>query len=95
MNSIHHRIFRFISLAFTQLEACLKHIFSKYCTPAPRAVSPTPGEIYAYLTPPQGAYLTPEGLDAWARDTNGSPFSDETKAELIEFLDVTADGGLT
>lgn len=35
------------------------------------------------------------GLDAWARDTNGAPFSDETKAELIEFLDVTADGGLT
>ena len=93
MNFRHHRIFSFISLI--QLEACLKHIFSKYCIPAPPTVSPTPGENYAYLTPPQGAYLTPEGLDAWARDTNGTPFSDETKSELIEFLDVTADGGLT
>jgi len=34
-------------------------------------------------------------LDEWARDTNGVPFSKETKEELIEFLDVTADGGLT
>jgi hypothetical protein len=49
----------------------------------------------ALLTPPDGAYLTPEGLDAWARDTNGAPFSQETKDELVEFLDVTDDGGLT
>lgn len=47
------------------------------------------------LAPPEGAYLTQEGLDAWARDTNGAPFSQETKDELVEFLDVTDDGGLT
>ena len=76
----------------SQLECCLKHIFAKYCTPPVPITSPTPGKI---LTPPGGAYLTPEGLDAWARDTNGAPFSAETKEELIEFLDVTADGGLT
>jgi len=74
-----------------QLECCLKHIFAKYCTPT-SITSPAPGKI---LTPPDGAYLTQEGLDAWARDTNGAPFSAETKEELVEFLDVTADGGLT
>jgi hypothetical protein len=47
------------------------------------------------LSPPANAHLSPEGLDEWARDTNGVPFSKETKEELIEFLDVTADGGLT
>jgi hypothetical protein len=49
----------------------------------------------ALLKAPEGAYLTTEGLDAWAQDTNGAPFSQETKAELVEFLDVTADGSLT
>lgn len=47
------------------------------------------------LVPPEGAYLSKEGLDAWARDTNGAPFSEETKEELIEFLDVTDAGELT
>jgi len=47
------------------------------------------------LVPPEGAYLSKEGLDAWARDTNGAPFSQETKEELVEFLDVTDDGELT
>ncbi|KAH9946010.1 uncharacterized protein BXZ73DRAFT_72882 [Epithele typhae] len=69
------------------LESCLKHIFAKYCTPKP--LSENMSEI------PQGAYLTPEGLDAWARDTNGSPFDADTKEELLEFMDVTDDGGLT
>ncbi|KZP24793.1 hypothetical protein FIBSPDRAFT_950833 [Athelia psychrophila] len=77
-----------------QLEGCLKHIFAKYCTPRSAAATQAPGEI-SLLTPPEGAYLTPEGLDAWARDTNGAPFSKETKEELVEFLDVTDDGGLT
>ncbi|KAI9570491.1 hypothetical protein HD554DRAFT_335566 [Boletus coccyginus] len=72
-----------------KLEACLKHVFTKYCTAAPPAVS------HQLLAPPEGAYLTQEGLDAWARDTNGAPFSQETKNELVEFLDVTDDGGLT
>ncbi|KAF8350782.1 hypothetical protein F5887DRAFT_876551 [Amanita rubescens] len=72
-----------------QLAACLEHIFAKYCTPA---VEKREGKL---LSPPPSAHLSPEGLDEWARDTNGVPFSKETKEELIEFLDVTADGGLT
>jgi len=77
-----------------KLEACLKHIFTKYCTLAPPAVSRKEYSL-SLLAPPEGAYLTQEGLDAWARDTNGAPFSQETKDELVEFLDVTDDGGLT
>lgn len=69
----------------------MKHIFAKYCTP-----KPSPSERSdAFLEPPEGAFLSPEGLDAWARDTNGSPFDDATKEELLEFMDVTDDGGLT
>ncbi|KAG5646669.1 hypothetical protein DXG03_002659 [Asterophora parasitica] len=79
-----------------QLEISLKHIFAKYCIPRP----PNPpvegdGKRVALLEPPPSAYLSPEGLDAWAQDTNGAPFSQETKDELVEFLDVTDDGGLT
>lgn len=74
-----------------QLESCLKHIFAKYCTPPP----PPAEKRLELLTPPADAYLSSEGLDAWARDTNGAPFDDATKEELIEFLDVTEDGGLT
>ncbi|EPT06148.1 hypothetical protein FOMPIDRAFT_1110466 [Fomitopsis schrenkii] len=73
-----------------QLETCLKHIFSKYCTPRP-----APQKHTGLLEPPEGAYLSPEGLDTWARDTNGAPFDEATKEELLEFLDVTEDGGLT
>lgn len=47
------------------------------------------------LQPPHNASLSPEGLDAWAKDTNGAPFSQETKDELVEFLDVAEDGSLT
>ena len=77
--------------SYVQLESCLKHIFAKYCTPK---VSPTQGNG-ELLEPPEGAYLSPEGLDAWARDTNGTPFDDATKEEILEFMDVTDDGGLT
>lgn len=77
-----------------QLESCLQHIFAKYCTPQAQhsAVHRTRKPL---LTPPEGAYLSSEGLDAWAKDTNGAPFPQETKDELIEFLDVTPEGGLT
>lgn len=77
-----------------QLERCLKHIFAKYCTPRPNPLSPAEKRI-GLLTPPENAYLSPEGLDAWAKDTNGQPFDDETKEELLEFLDVTDEGALT
>lgn len=83
-----------------KLEACLKHIFAKYCSPphplahAPDGSADGSGRT-VLLTPASNAFLSPEGLDAWARDTNGAPFSQETKDELVEFLDVTDDGGLT
>ncbi|KAL1944557.1 hypothetical protein VTO73DRAFT_2987 [Trametes versicolor] len=73
------------------LESCLKHVFAKYCTPRPVPAQQR-GEL---LEPPEGAYLTNEGLDAWARDTNGAPFDEATKEEILEFMDVTEDGGLT
>ena len=47
------------------------------------------------LTSSADAYLTEEGLDKWAYDTNGTSFTKETKEELMEFLDVTDDGNLT
>ncbi|KAG6890461.1 hypothetical protein C0992_001508 [Termitomyces sp. T32_za158] len=75
-----------------QLEACLRHIFAKYCVPPPERKQ---DGVVTLLEPPPGAYLTAEGLDAWAQDTNGAPFSQETKDELVEFLDVTDDGRLT
>ena len=65
----------------------MKQIFAKYCTPTP---SPE-----CAAEPPEGAYLSQDGLDAWARDTNGAPFDEATKEELLEFMDVTEDGGLT
>ena len=69
----------------------MKHIFAKYCTPKPALAQRNEGLV----EPPEGAYFSPEGLDAWARDTNGAPFDDATKEELLEFMDVTDDGGLT
>ncbi|KAF9453218.1 hypothetical protein P691DRAFT_79227 [Macrolepiota fuliginosa MF-IS2] len=82
-----------------QLEICLKHIFAKYCTPPPTEMQSPSGNDglgrTILLSPPPNAYLSPEGLDAWAQDTNGAPFSQETKDELVEFLDVTDEGGLT
>ncbi|EPQ58210.1 hypothetical protein GLOTRDRAFT_35936 [Gloeophyllum trabeum ATCC 11539] len=81
-------------LLFLQLEICLKHIFAKYCTP-PAAGLEHAGKGLVLMTPPEGAYLSEEGLDAWAKDTNGVPFSEETKEELRQFLDVTDNGDLT
>ena len=70
----------------------MKHIFAKYCTPSPSTVLlPTK----TLLEPPSGAYLNNEALDKWATDTNGSPFSEETKQELKDMLDVNDDGNLT
>ena len=77
-----------------QLEACLQHVFAKYCTPQPSGAQAVNGGTER-LVPPPHAYLSAEGLDAWARDTNGAPFTQETKDELVEFLDVTEEGGLT
>ncbi|KAK7043592.1 hypothetical protein VNI00_008203 [Paramarasmius palmivorus] len=65
-------------------ELALKHIFGKYCTP-----TPTGTEL------PENAALSPEGLDKWATDTNGQPFTQETKDELLEFMDCDERGWLT
>ena len=70
------------------------HIFSKYCTPQPIHGGPQPSDA-PLMTPPNDAVLTQAGLDEWAKDTNGTPFTDEAKEELTEFLDVDDDGNLT
>ncbi|THH33958.1 hypothetical protein EUX98_g226 [Antrodiella citrinella] len=72
-----------------QLESCLKHIFAKYCTPTPVMTKSGVPLI------PEGAYLDTEGLDAWAVATNGKAFDEETKNELVDFMDITEEGFLT
>lgn len=67
---------------FSESLTQFKDIFSKYCTPAP-------GHAL------DAAFLTEEGLDRWAQDTNGAPFTQETKEELRQFMDVTEEGHLT
>lgn len=64
---------------------CLAHIFTQYCTPKPVRGEP----------PRPDAVLDPAALDQWARDTNGSPFSEEQIEEMKEFLDVDDAGNLT
>ncbi|EIM90152.1 uncharacterized protein STEHIDRAFT_51041 [Stereum hirsutum FP-91666 SS1] len=80
-----------------QFETCLAHIFAKYCTPKPSPSPPSssPPSGAQLLSPPEGAYLTAEGLDEWARDTNGAELSAEEKEEIGEYMDVTEDGCLT
>ncbi|KAJ3812364.1 hypothetical protein F5876DRAFT_37558 [Lentinula aff. lateritia] len=68
-------------------ENCLRHIFAKYCIP--KSSSPFSGEL------PPNAYLDSAGLDTWASDTNGEPFSEDTKEEILQFMDVTDEGNLT
>ena len=70
------------------------HIFSKYCTPQPSHGGPHASDA-PLMTPPENAVLTPAGLDEWAKDTNGTPFTEEAKEELKEFLDVNDSGDLT
>jgi len=69
-----------------QFEKCLAIIFGKYCQPPPPPSAPHEVTM--------DAFLTPVGLDSWARDTNGQPFSQETKEELFE-LDINEDGHFT
>ncbi|RXW14722.1 hypothetical protein EST38_g11136 [Candolleomyces aberdarensis] len=76
-----------------KFEVCLKHVFAKYCTPSGlrqegAAAEQQPADGGSFLVPPPNAYLSMKGLDEWAKDTNGTPFSQETKDELIEFLDL-------
>ncbi|KAF5391266.1 hypothetical protein D9757_001984 [Collybiopsis confluens] len=66
---------------------CLALIFAKYCSPKP--ADPSSSQL------PHYAYLGPAGLDAWALDTNGQPFSEDTKEEILQFMDVTDEGNLT
>jgi len=66
-------------------------MFAKYCTPL---VEMQESPIN-FLEPSPGAYLSPEGLDRWATDTNGEIFSEETKEEILESFDSTDNGDLT
>lgn len=56
---------------------------------------PRPEKQPGLWVPPEGAYLSSEGLDEWARDTNGSAFDDDSKEELLMFMDCNEEGGLT
>ncbi|KAK0541757.1 hypothetical protein OC844_007976, partial [Tilletia horrida] len=59
-------------------------------TPAPEAQGPTLGSL-----PPPGSVLSDAALDRFAFETNGAPFGAESKAEIVEFLDVDEAGRLT
>ena len=74
-----------------QLERCLKHIFAKYCDPPVEHDSDT----NVLLSPPPNAYLTEKALEKWALDTNGEPFSQEMKEQVMDFFDLNDDGNLT
>jgi len=76
-----------------KLEICLKHIFAKYCTPPVQR--PSGENTPLLLIPPPNAYLSEDDLQRWAVDTNGEPFSEETREEVVESFDVTDDGNLT
>ncbi|KAG9121343.1 hypothetical protein FRC07_002728 [Ceratobasidium sp. 392] len=69
----------------------LAQIFSKYCTPRPSPYT-TSTRLSTLV---ESAYLDEDGLDAWARDTNGAEFPAETKEEMKDTLDVTEQGDLT
>lgn len=70
-----------------KFEKTLKEIFAKYCTPRPESLS--------LVDLPPNACLDAAGLDKWASDTNGEPFSQESKDEILEFMDLTDEGNLT
>ncbi|KAF9520541.1 hypothetical protein BS47DRAFT_1280297, partial [Hydnum rufescens UP504] len=76
-----------------KFEAALWHIFSKYATFDNRSQSN--GGDASLRQRGRSGYLTGEGLDAFAIETNGSPLPDEAKEELQRTLDVNADGFLT
>ena len=63
-----------------KFERVLLRIFLKYCTPRPI-------DAKASVLPPD-AYISPEALDRWGIDTNGSPLPDDQKEEIKEFMDV-------
>ncbi|KAG8954717.1 hypothetical protein FRC04_011150 [Tulasnella sp. 424] len=74
-----------------RFEACLAHIFAKYIEP-PFVAERVEGGL---MKPPKNAYLTDGGLDRYATETNGQPFTAETKDELKEMLDCDDKGRLT
>ncbi|PVF97786.1 hypothetical protein CPB86DRAFT_785428 [Serendipita vermifera] len=75
-------------LAFIIFQACLSHIFAKYCT------SYNPVQNSTLLSPPPGASWSEASLDKWAIDTNGEPLSQDSKEDIKENLEVTSDGHL-
>lgn len=89
-------------MRYRQFEAALAHIFHKYSKPTSNSSSSPPPPAGGStgsklrLTSPitVGGVLTEAGLDAWAKDTTGVPFSADTKEEL-RTLDVNERGELT
>ena len=91
-------------MRYRQFEAALAHIFHKYSKPTstastsppppPPAGGPTGSKLRLMSPTMVGGVLTEAGLDAWARDTTGVPFSADTKEEL-RTLDVNERGELT
>ncbi|KAL5533150.1 hypothetical protein ACEPAF_4926 [Sanghuangporus sanghuang] len=77
-----------------KFERCLKHIFGKYCTPKPTPPSASKSPDAQLLVPSENAYFTPDALDQWAIETNGSPLPEEAKEELA-LLDGAEEGYLT
>ncbi|CAO1623684.1 unnamed protein product [Jaminaea pallidilutea] len=89
-----------------RFEDALAYIFQKYCVTS-SSISASQSEEHTSGSstsiqqpklgsrPAQGAVLSDLALDKFAHDTNGSPFSEDTKEELRTFLDCDDEGRLT
>lgn len=89
-----------------KFEDALAYIFQKYCVtassmPASESEDKSSGSSTSIQQPKLGsrpaqdAVLSDLALDKFAHDTNGSPFSEDTKEELRTFLDCDDEGRLT
>jgi hypothetical protein len=79
-----------VCLTLKVFQACLGHIFAKYCIP----YNPIQIPNSILLSPLPGASWSEASIDKWAIDTNGEPLSPESKEEIMENLEVTTDGRL-
>lgn len=77
-----------------QFEAALGHIFQKYSKTTSIDVHKTPTKVRPQVQTEIEGVLSEAGLDAWARDTTGLPWSADSKEE-IRTLDVNDKGELT
>ncbi|KAB5593061.1 EF-hand 1, calcium-binding site protein [Ceratobasidium theobromae] len=77
-----------------KFEAALGHIFQKYSKTTSIDVHKTPTKVRPQVQTEIEGVLSEAGLDAWARDTTGLPWSADSKEE-IRTLDVNDKGELT